>query len=311
MEVYQTFRANGKLLLTSEYFIMDGARGLAFPTKLGQILDIHYEDKKNSQPFLSWKAFDYDQRLWIEAKFDLDGFDLKGDAVGPVTYLQNSLKAVRSLNPQFLKGNKDIQVETRLEFAKDWGLGSSSTLISLIAQWAEVDVFELYKLVSNGSGYDVACAMSETPILFNKEEDKLNIQTCSFSPVFQENLYFVYLNQKQDTLQSIQKYKSIKRSKDKIIKQLNNITDQVISCQNLSNFEALLSEHEDIISNYLDISKVRDLYFIDYWGSIKFLGAWGGDFVLATSDKSLEETKEYFDYKGYKKFFQFNEIIIQ
>ena len=36
----QTFYAHGKLLLTAEYFILDGAVGLALPTKLGQSLSI-------------------------------------------------------------------------------------------------------------------------------------------------------------------------------------------------------------------------------------------------------------------------------
>ena len=32
----QTYHANGKLLLTGEYFILDGAVGLALPTKFGR-----------------------------------------------------------------------------------------------------------------------------------------------------------------------------------------------------------------------------------------------------------------------------------
>ncbi len=35
-----TFRSNGKLLLTAEYLVLDGARAIALPTKLGQSLTV-------------------------------------------------------------------------------------------------------------------------------------------------------------------------------------------------------------------------------------------------------------------------------
>ncbi len=62
----------------------------------------------------------------------------------------------------------------------------------------------------------------------------------------------------------------------------------------LKEFENCLYEHERVVSNALDMPRVKDRLFSDYWGAVKSLGAWGGDFVMVTSDRSREETKEYF-----------------
>ena len=60
-------------------------------------------------------------------------------------------------------------MNTHLEFPRDWGLGSSSTLINNVAQWAQVDPFELHFKVSNGSGYDIACAKRRYPIVYSTQ----------------------------------------------------------------------------------------------------------------------------------------------
>ncbi len=49
----QTFYSNGKLLLTGEYLVLDGAKALALPTKMGQNLQVVTHDK----PTISWKSF--------------------------------------------------------------------------------------------------------------------------------------------------------------------------------------------------------------------------------------------------------------
>lgn len=35
-----SFKSNGKLLLTGEYLVLDGAVALALPTKMGQIMTV-------------------------------------------------------------------------------------------------------------------------------------------------------------------------------------------------------------------------------------------------------------------------------
>ena len=41
----QTFYSNGKLLLTGEYLVLNGAVALAIPTKFGQTLTIPASEK--------------------------------------------------------------------------------------------------------------------------------------------------------------------------------------------------------------------------------------------------------------------------
>ena len=53
----------------------------------------------------------------------------------------------------------------------------------------------------------------------------------------------------------------------------------------------------------------KDLHFKDYWGIIKSLGAWGGDFVLATSTESPEKTKAYFNERGFEIVLPYRELI--
>ena len=48
----KTFRSHGKLLLTSEYVVLDGAKALALPTKFGQSLSILPNNKGN----ISWQS---------------------------------------------------------------------------------------------------------------------------------------------------------------------------------------------------------------------------------------------------------------
>jgi len=42
---------------------------------------------------------------------------------------------------------------------------------------------------------------------------------------------------------------------------------------------------------------------------MKSLGAWGGDFVLATSQASEEETRKYFGQKGFTTVFKLVELM--
>ena len=46
----QHFYAKGKILLTAEYFVLDGAKGLALPSRLGQAMGVSYG--KSFQPML-------------------------------------------------------------------------------------------------------------------------------------------------------------------------------------------------------------------------------------------------------------------
>ena len=61
------FSSNGKILLTSEYLVMDGAKSIAFPSKLSQELNVI---NINSESFF-WKAYDHNNNLWFQEKFKI------------------------------------------------------------------------------------------------------------------------------------------------------------------------------------------------------------------------------------------------
>ena len=170
--------SNGKLLLTGEYVVLDGAKSLAVPTKFGQDLII----EKIKEPQLVWGSFTNTGECWFEAVFDLPKLrlvnatfnsDKEGSAEFIAETLQEILQAARSLNPNFLNSENGFVVKTNLTFPQNWGLGSSSTLINNIASWAKVDAFKLLWNSFKGSGYDIACAQNDSPIFYQKRRTSL------------------------------------------------------------------------------------------------------------------------------------------
>ena len=90
----------------------------------------------------------------------------------------------------------------------------------------------------------------------------------------------------------------------KLVNKISKITEKIIESKTLESFEKLVNQHEEIISNHIGIKSVKQIYFSDFEGSIKSLGAWGGDFIMATRNN-----KSYFIKKGYKTIFSFQELI--
>ena len=64
----QTFYSNGKLLITGEYVVLDGAKAFALPTKFGQNLVI----EENSSKTIQWTSFDSDGSIWFESEFSIE-----------------------------------------------------------------------------------------------------------------------------------------------------------------------------------------------------------------------------------------------
>lgn len=305
--MHQSFYGHGKLLLTSEYFVMDGAPAIALPTKLGQRMDIRINEEPSSDPTLKWEAKDPSGQTWISCSLNLKNFEAEENNS---KMLQDILQQTRCLNPHFLKEPHDVNVQTNLEFSNDWGLGSSSTLIYMVSQWASVNPFDLLELTFEGSGYDIACAGSEKPIMYHIEGDTPDWRELNFSPDFKDSLYFVHLNHKQSSRVGIQHYRDVNPPLNPTLQELKALSNKILNTSRLDDFEQLIIQHEDIISNALQLPKVKTTLFSDYWGEIKSLGAWGGDFVLATSNKSSKETNDYFHQRGYKTVLMYDDLIL-
>lgn len=300
------YKANGKLLLTSEYFILDGAVGLCLPAKLGQTLQV----VQSENTYSSWQSFNADGSQWLACQFDGALNCLESTDAAMAQRLMQIFKAAQKLNPE-IKVER-LHFETHLQFPNNWGLGSSSTLISLVAQYFSCNPYELLAATFGGSGYDIACATANNPILFNRNnENQINIQAADFSPPFYENLYFIHLNKKQDSREGIAHYKKLPLSdRLAIIPALNELTNRILHAKDLNHFISLLEKHENLISGNLDLSQIKTLHFSDFSGAVKSLGAWGGDFVLTASHLTQEELTAYFNAKGYFTIISYNSLIL-
>lgn len=307
----QYFYGHGKLLLTGEYFVMDGAEALALPTSVGQSMRVKY--RPSYQPTLNWKSFDHAGKIWFESDFEFWHFNsIKNTGSADQEGVSSVLRAVRLQNPHFLRDDVDVFVETKIEFPLEWGLGSSSTFIYNIAQWAYVSPFELLKKTMGGSGYDIACAQAMGPITYQKNDGKPQWGTAAFDPNFKSELFFVYLGQKQSSPKELKRYQELKiDDKDAIVKEISLITREMITTRELKTFEKLMATHENIVGRALGYDKVKDIHFKDYWGEVKSLGAWGGDFALVTSDRSPEETRNYFNSRGFSTLIPYEEIVVR
>ena len=294
--------------------VLDGALSLAIPTKYGQSLDIEpIEDSK-----LIWKSFDEEGEVWFEGEFLIDEITTSQTPRNDVSdRLLQILNAVKKLNPDFLNTKQGFRVTTKLDFPRHWGLGTSSTLINNIAQWAKVDGYQLLENTFGGSGYDIACAQHSKPITYRLLNDEMlkqvqhdktkNIREIDFNPPFKNHLYFVYLNQKQNSRDGIAQYKNNTSNLSESISKINDISQHIISCKSLNEFIKLIEEHEKIISKIINQKPVKELLFNDFNGAIKSLGAWGGDFILVASKKNPEA---YFKDKGYQTIIPFEDMIL-
>lgn len=302
------FRANGKLLISGEYAVLDGALAFAIPTKSGQTLEVDYLENSEN-PVLIWDAFLHDRSLWFSAEFELKSLRILNFSDEELTRkLKELFQAIEQLNPGFFKDQtRNIHCKTQLEFSKDWGLGSSSTLIHLLAQFSETDAFELNKLTFKTSGYDIACAGMNSPILYQNMSSGRKIEPVMFRSEFSDRLYFVHLNQKQDTQIHVSKnYRDLPKDTE-WLNGISSLSFNILNAKSLDEFETLMNLHEEMISSKLNLPKVKDLYFTDYKGSVKSLGAWGGDFLLVTARDGFEA---YFKSRGYNTIYSFSEMII-
>ncbi|NOX46772.1 MAG: GHMP kinase [Chlorobi bacterium] len=300
------FHSNGKLLISGEYLVLKGALALALPVKFGQSLEISEYEREG----LKWESFEKG-KLWFSANFSFRDFNISQSSNKLIA--QNLQKILREADQ--LSGGKlpkdNIKTRTEVDFKLQWGLGSSSTLISNVAMWAGVDPYDLHFRVSNGSGYDIACARSDNPVFFQNRDGEIHVEETEFNPPFKEYLYFVYLGKKQDSAKSVKKFILEECVDNAIIDDVSMLSREMSQTDKLSDFEYYLKKHEDIISGIIKQQKIKDSFFSDFDGEIKSLGAWGGDFALATNKGSKEKLIKYFSGKGLDVIFDFDEIVKQ
>ena len=302
------FYSHGKFLLTSEYLVLKGALALALPLKFGQSLDCEQFETNENQ--LYWDALNPDGH-WFSAVFDKKDFSIKHtDDEAKAKKLAEILKAIKSLNHNAFEGN-DLHFVTKLDFNPQWGLGSSSTLVANLAQWAKVNPYELLKLTFGGSGYDIACASAPQPILYQIVGEKPMNQPVEFNPPFADKLYFVYQGQKQSSANEVGKFQNrvVQIDMQDEIDAVSEISRSLVACTDFDAFCSFLQIHEDVVASCIGREPLKTK-FTDFQGTIKSLGAWGGDFFLAATAWPKEQVKAYFAEKGLDVVFSYDELVL-
>jgi len=300
----KSYRANGKLLLTGEYLVLHGAKAIAIPLKVGQHMLVNVDHSSNS---IRWQALHQDQ-IWFSSELNRFDFSVINTSDPEKSdLLARIFKTMKTLNPEF-QVESGTSIKTILESSPEWGFGSSSTLISLLAQWSGVDPFKMNDLVFNGSGFDIACATADGPIFYSRNRSAMPV---SLSYSFSEQLFLVYSGQKKKTANEVTSFLNEKKVPDHQIAEMTHLSDEFAACIEQTDFNQLIRMHEKSIGQIIRQVPVKEKFFADFDGEIKSLGAWGGDFMLVSSKITFQETRRYFENKGLKTLFKWDDLILK
>lgn len=293
----------GKLLLTSEYFVLDGALALAVPTTRGQ--EFLFEENFDADSEVVWKAY-HQNRLWLSARISYKNWEiLETNNEEAAAFVVKVLQNVQEMSSSKFKNSYSYVLSTNLQFPANYGLGSSSTLMNNLAEWANIDSFELNEKSLGGSGYDIAVAKEKSAVLYQIKEGRRVSEKINFNPDFSDQIIFIHLNQKQDSREGINHYRQKVKS-DTLVEEFSEITKLVLQSKNLTEFSNLMEKHEEMASSFLEIQKVKDRFFVGCPSFVKSLGAWGGDFVMASK---FDGYQHYFKEKGFSDIFAWNELV--
>jgi mevalonate kinase len=297
-----TFYSNGKLLLTGEYLVLKGAPAIALPLQIGQSLTV----TSSNAPLIEWKSY-YGDELFFNGNFRVPDFSiLQTNENKTAAYIKNLL--IQAFQHASLKPEHGYTLETKLDFPTSWGLGSSSTLINNIAQWLEVNAFKLNNELTGGSGYDIACAQYNQPLLYQLKNNNPVVETISWNPPYRDQLFFVYTGKKQHSAKEVMRFQK-KNTSELYQNKIEKINNQVINSRQIDEFEQAITEHEELLASVLERPLAKEVYFKSFPGEVKSLGAWGGDFILVTWSDSESELNHYLKRHNLYTFFSWDEII--
>ena len=269
------------------------------PTIFGQ----KFTFSENLNDDILWLAKDING-TFLEKKFSIESISNPDNIRAEDALLKTLANAYQlSNNKKKLQG---FNVESTLNYDRNFGLGSSASFLRLVADIFDCNPFSLRMNGWNGSGFDIAATTQNQLFTYSIEGDLPKVETAIFNNKLTENIFFIYTNKKQNTRDSIQRIKLNDTEKADFVAKANALTVDFQSCS--SNFELimLMEEHEELVSFYTGYNKIK-VQFTDFQGGIKSLGAWGGDFIMATGEK--EYIYSYFKTKGLDKIYSWNEII--
>ncbi len=301
-------KANGKLLLSGEYLVLNGAKALAFPICFGQNMDIEFI----SEPKLIFKSNENNQE-WFTTTFTLPNLDIINTTSNIIAIeLKNILLSAQSLNKDFLSTQSGYSININANYPLIFGFGSSSTLISLSARWANVNEYALFKMVSNGSGYDIACATQDAPIFYQLVDEIPVITKAEIGNGIKRHCIFAYLGNKQNSKEEVNRYNQYEKPSQKIIDRISKLSKEICEAHNAIKLIESIIEHEEILSSIINKPILNDHdRFHNFNGAIKSLGAWGGDFAMFVSEKPISELREDIQHLGITTIFSYDELKIK
>ena len=295
--------ANGKLLLTGEYLVLVGAKALAFPLRLGQ--SMYIEPAGHQQ--LRWISKEQGM-TWFSSDLDSSKLDIVTASDYEVSLrLAEILLNAKRINAEFLTGSPGFNIYLEANYPLKWGLGSSSTLISLIAGWAEVDKYQLFRLTSQGSGYDIACTDHKSLLFYQWTNGKTYVDDAHPGKALLNNTCFTYLGKKQETAEEVSAFLSERNFTDFDVERVSELSIQICKADDPSILCSLVDEHEDILSRILKKERIGNR-FPGFPGTVKSLGAWGGDFAMFVSERGNNFIKTWLTETGFEDVFTFDEL---
>jgi mevalonate kinase len=171
-----------------------------------------------------------------------------------------------------------------------------------------VDAYDLHAFVSKGSGYDIACARSDKPLLYQYYQGNRMVRAVSFNPDFFDKVYFVYLGHKKDTQRDVDKFLKNKQDYSKQTRRVSEISLQLAESASYEEFSGLINEHEHIMAEVLGDIPIKQKLFNDFRGEVKSLGAWGGDFAMVLWPYQKKELLSYLTEKNINVVFGLKEM---
>ena len=299
------YKANGKLLITGEYAVLDGAEALVLPIRYGQKLTVKYEPKENEQ-HISWTAREFGNE-WFTASFSFALDILSTNNLVIARRLRDTLETVILLQPALIEINNKLSFETDIEFNRNWGFGTSSTLLALLSKWAGIDPMTLHNRCSSGSGYDIEAAIRSQSFIYQGKPGLHKTENIQLSASAIDAMFFVYLGKKQNTRDAISAYRAMNNRKIPV-PEISELTRRFVRCTDKFELMQIIDEHERILSDILRHQTLKESRFPDFEGAVKSLGAWGGDFALFVTDQPREYLINYLKNKSLHTVFTYNDL---
>jgi hypothetical protein len=145
-------------------------------------------------------------------------------------------------------------------------------------------------------------------MIFYQIEGKQHvIQESSSGKALNRYSYFASLGNKQDTVKEIESFLENKSFTSGDLARISELSELICHAEAYDDLCRLVNEHEKIIGRILKRKPVAS-GFNGFPGTVKSLGAWGGDFAMFVSDEDPRIVRDKLDQFGLKDIFLLDEI---